>query len=117
MDLTRCYYQILLHPDSKSKTTFVTAFGKWQFRRMPFGVKNAPAWFQRHMDQLIKRHDNADAYIDDVSVYSDSWEDHLSHLEKTLEILSEAGLTVKLYKCSFASSQVQYIGTILVVAR
>ena len=110
MDLTRGYYQIPLNPDSKSKTAFVTAFGKWQFRRMPFGVKNAPAWFQRHMDQLLKRHDNADAYIDDVCVYSDTWEEHLSHLEKTLEILSEAGLTVKLCKCSFARSQVQYLG-------
>lgn len=63
-------------------------------------MKNAPAWFQRHMDQLLKGHDNADAYIDDVCVYSDSWEDHLSHLEKTLKILLEAGLTVKLCKCS-----------------
>ena len=61
---------------------------------MPFGVKNTPAWFQRHVDGLLKKEDHADAYIDDICVYSNDWTEHLAGLERILKILQEAGLTV-----------------------
>ena len=110
MDLTKGYYQIPLDPCSKEKTAFVTPFGKWQFRKMPFGVKNAPSWFQRHMDYLLRGQENADAYIDDVCIYSNTWTEHLEHLDEALVTLQKARLTVKLSKCSFARSEVQYLG-------
>jgi len=113
MDLTRGYYQVPLDPQHRHKTAFVSPFGKWQFTRMPFGVKNAPAWFQRHMDQILKEHENADAYIDDICVYSNTWKDHLTHLREVLQCLREVGLTVRLAKCSFARSRVQYLGHLI----
>ena len=77
---------------------------------MPFGIRNAPAWFQRHMDYLLRRHPNSDAYIDDVCVYSNTWEEHKRDLRQTLECLQEVGLTIKLQKCSFGRAKVQYLG-------
>lgn len=62
------------------------------------------------MDQLLKHQDNSDAYINDVCVYSDTWTEHLEHLKQTLQCTKEVNLTVKLQKCSFARSQVQYLG-------
>jgi len=70
---------------------FVSPFGKWQFNRMPFGAKNAPAWFQRHMDQLFKEQENADIYTDNVCVYSATWQKHLAHLRETLQRLQAMG--------------------------
>jgi len=110
MDLTRGYYQIPLEQQDRAKTAFVTAFGKWQFTKMPFGIRNAPAFFQRNMDCLLKNLSNSDAYIDDVCVYSSNWKEHLRHLDETLRCLKKAGLTVKLAKCAFARAQVQYLG-------
>lgn len=84
--------------------------GKWQFTKMPFGIQNAPAWFQRHMDHLLREQGHADAYIDDVCMYSDTWREHLQDSRKTLECIRQVGLTIKLEKCSFGQAKVQYLG-------
>ena len=54
MDLTKGYYQVPLAEKDRHKTALVTPMGKWQFNKMPFGIQNAPAWFQRHMDHLLR---------------------------------------------------------------
>ena len=77
---------------------------------MPFGLKGAPATFQRMMDQLLGGLPFASAYSDDVVVFSQTWEDHLNHLRTVLTRLTEAGLTVKLGKCSFARKDVLFLG-------
>lgn len=86
---------------SREKTAFITPQGKFQFRRMPFGLCNAPAVFQRMMDNLLVEHPRAAAYIDDVIIASQSWEEHLEDLQQVFRILGEAGLTVKKAKCAF----------------
>lgn len=113
MDLTKGYYQLPLRAEDQYKTAFVMTIGKWQFTRMPFGIMNAPAWFQRQMDHILRQLNRSDAYIDDVCVYSNTWEEHINDLRDTLECLRSVSLTVKLSKCCFAKATVQYLGHII----
>ena len=100
LDLTQGYYQFPVHPDHQKKTAFVTPNGMWEFSRMPFGLKGAPAAFQREMDALFQDHPSLSAYIDDVAVYSSTWEEHLRHLKTALTKLKERGLTAKVSSAS-----------------
>lgn len=81
---------------------------------MPFGLHGAPATFQRLMDRVLAGCDQyAAAYLDDVVVYSGSWQEHLRHLTDILKRLQEAGLTINTTKCSWAQMEVRYLGYLL----
>ena len=81
---------------------------------MPFGLTNAPATFQRTMDMTFSDMiDYTDIYVDDIVVYSESVEDHLVLLRKVLQRLREHQLFVKLKKCSFAQSEIEFVGFIV----
>ncbi|CAM4504529.1 unnamed protein product, partial [Lepidochelys olivacea] len=74
--------------------------GLYEFNVLPFGLRNAPATFQRLVDGLLAGlGEYAVAYLDDVAIFSDSWAEHLEHLQKVFEHIREAGLTVKAKKC------------------
>ena len=90
LDLTRGYWQVPLHPDSRSKTAFTTPFGLFQFKTMPFGLKGAPATFQRLMDRLLQDCQAfAAAYLDDLIIFSETFDDHLQHIRAVLDRLQE----------------------------
>lgn len=95
---------------SREKTAFVTPFGKYQFRRMPFGLTGAPACFQRMMDGLFEESENTVVYIDDVAVHSTTWEQHLDDVEDALSKIRTAGLTVKPPKCRMGFSECDFLG-------
>ena len=114
LDLASGYWQIPLAPGSREKTAFATPFGLFEFEVMPFGLHNAPATFQRMMDHVLRDcQDFARAYIDDIAVFSHSWEEHLSHLQQVFNRLQLAGLTVKLKKCRFGGQEVSYLGHVI----
>ena len=93
LDLAKGYYQVPVEPDDQSKTAFLTPMGKFQFKRMPFELKGAPSTFQRMMDTLLAPcHQFVGAYIDDITVHSNSW---MEHLDQVLQLLREANLTAK----------------------
>ena len=105
LDLTRGYWQVPLAEDARHKTAFVTPSGLYHFNVMPFGLKGAPASFQRLMDNVIRGLDGMSAaYIDDVIIFSTSWEDHLGHLSRVFARLWEAGLTAKPSKCTLGAT-------------
>ena len=111
LDLARGYWQVPMAASSREKTAFVTAQGLFQFTVMPFGLQGAPATFQRMMDRLITGMGGfCAAYLDDLVVYSESWEEHLEHLSQVLGCLRKAGLTAKPSKCQFAMDQCVYLG-------
>ena len=80
---------------------------------MPFGLQGAPVTFQRLMDQVIRGLDFAACYIDDLIIFSKTWQEHLSHIQIVLERLREAGLTAKAKKCKFGARECVYLGYIV----
>ena len=93
-----------------AKTAFTTLFGLYQSIVMPFGLNGAPATFHRMMDHLLQgQRDYAAAFIDDIVIFSRSWEEHLCHLRQVFVTLKEAGLTVKRSKCEFATNHCEYL--------
>ena len=110
-DLTKGYWQVPVAMEDRPKTVFVTPYGLYQFRVMPFGLQGAPAKFQRLMDRVIAGlGDFTSTYLDDVIIFSDTWEDHLRHVRTTLERLREAGLTVKAKKSQLGTDHCVYFG-------
>ena len=111
LDLTKGYWQVPLSEQAKPKTAFSTPNGHWQYRVLPFGLHGAPATFQRLMDVLLRPHQAyAAAYIDDVVIHSETWEDHLERLRRVLLELRRAGLTANPRKCHLALSEAKYLG-------
>ena len=87
------------------KTAFVTQSGHYQWRCLPFGLKTSPAIFQRTLANLIRRNGLSDFcsnYIDDIIVFSQSFEEHMEHLTKVFKVASSEGLNFKKEKCQFA---------------
>ena len=81
---------------------------------MPFGLCGAPATFQRLMDRVIRDKGGfARTYLDDLVIFSSSWEDHLDHLSQIFQRLEDAGLTTKLRKCQFGMSECSYLGHVV----
>ena len=111
LDLSKGYYQVPLNQEDKAKTAFSSHVGKFQFRKMPFGLKGAPATFQRLMDSVLAPcYGFASAYLDDIIVYSDSWDSHLEHLHNVLLCLAKEGLTAKPLKCFIANTSCDFLG-------
>ena len=114
LDLAKGFYQIEVEPESMAKTAFITPFGKYQFTRMPFGLKNAPAIFQRTMEVVLSScYEFSAPYIDDIVVFSKNGVEHAGHLREVFGALKEHGLTVKLAKCEFGRLKVEYLGHII----
>jgi hypothetical protein len=119
LDLRSGYHQLPLHEEDKAKTTFwgVDAQGRevrYQWKYLPFGLKNAPSEFQRVLDRVLEGLPFARAYIDDILVYSDSVEEHKAHLREVFQRLREAGLTLHPEKCAFFQVKVPYLGHMVV---
>ena len=110
LDLLKGYWQVPLTPNAKEISAFVTPEGLYLCNVLPFGMKNAPATFQRLMNTITNGMSSVVTYIDDVVVFSSSWEEHLVHLRQLFEKLLEADLVVNLPKCEFGKGQVTYLG-------
>ena len=111
IDLCKGFYQVEVDPSSQEKTAFVSPYGKFEFQRMPFGLKNAPAMFQRLMEVVLGDCYVCSApYIDDIVVFSDSAEEHVQHLRRVLECLRKYGLTIKEAKCEWGKVKLEYLG-------
>ena len=113
LDLLKGYWQVPLTGRAKELSAFVTPQGLYQYRVMPFGMKNAPATFQRMVNRIVNGLQGCDAYIDDLIIYADSWEEHLQRLEAVFERLSEAKLTVNLSKSNFGHAEVTFLGHVV----
>ena len=89
LDLTKGYWQVPVEKESQKKTAFITPFGKYEFTTMPFGLMGAPSTFQRLMDKVLEDvHQFAAAYLDDVIIHSDTWEQHVQHLMHVFQNLA-----------------------------
>ena len=92
LDASSGFWQIPLHPDSAKLTTFITPFGRFCFKRLPFKITCAPEIFQGLVTDLLKNEECCEAIMDDTIVCRKSAEDHDENLHKTLQIIKESGL-------------------------
>lgn len=103
LDLLSGFYQIEVEPGDTAKTAFVTQWGLYEFLRMPFGLKGAPATCQRTVDAIIGdlKYRNALVYMDDCIVYSTTFQEHLRQLGNIFARFEAANLKFKPQKCHF----------------
>ena len=115
LDLASGYWQVLMDEETQEKTAFVTHSGLYEFCVMPFGLTNAPATFQRLMEIILNglARDCCMVYLDDILVFSKTFEEHLDNLKKVFQRLQQAGLCLKPKKCSFIQHSVDYLGYIV----
>ena len=111
LDLSKGFYQVELADSAMEKMAFTCHRGAFHFTRMPFGVKNAPACFQSLMQRVLAGLDDfATAYMDDVVIFSSTWEDHVTHIGRVLGAIGNAGLTVNPTKCCWGGTAVEFLG-------
>src|SRR5215469_1090117 len=115
IDLVKGYYQVEMEEDSIEKTAFTTPLSHWEFLRMPFGLKNAPAKFQRGMRYTLSHIPWTETmvYLDDILVLSDTVDDHLRNLENVLIALDTAGFKIKPQKTYILRKEVKYLGHLI----
>lgn len=116
IDLKSGYWQIPMEEASKQFTAFSTPDGgQYEFNVLPFGLKNAPASFQKMMQHVLAGYVGqiALAYLDDVVVFSENFDDHLDHLRRIFERFKIHGLHCGIKKCQFARKHVEYLGHVL----
>jgi len=115
IDLASGFWQVEMKPEDKPKTAFITKQGLFEFNVMPFGLTNAPATFQRLMNTVFREYIDKFivVYIDDTTIYSKTFEEHLIHLRMTFDKLRQAGLKVQPDKCHFGKTSLPFLGYII----
>jgi hypothetical protein len=116
LDLKNAYLQIGLHSESRDLTSFTWKRKRYRFTRIPFGLKVAPSYFQRMIQDLISSAGLSTFclnYLDDIIIFSNSKEEHMDHLRKTIRVLSERNLTLKLEKTTLCRQSIKLLGFII----
>ena len=110
-DMRSGYYHMVLSEESIPKSAFVSAYGKWEFKRCPFGLAQAPAYFQRLINEVLSGLTFAFGYLDDILIFSPDMETHLKHLRILFERLRSADLKLKEVKCKLSQETYSILRT------
>lgn len=115
IDLAKGFHQIEIAEKDIRKTAFSTDKGHYEFVRMPFGLKNAPATFQRLMNSVLSEYIGKIClvYLDDIIVFSTSLEEHITSLQKIFKRLQEVNLKIQLDKTEFLKKETEFLGHVV----
>ena len=112
-DMRSGYYHMVLSKKSRLKTAFASSYGKWEFKRCPFGLAQAPAYLQRLVNEVLSGFTFAFGYLDDILVFSPDMKSHLEHLRLLLERLRTTDQKLNEVKRYFLKRHIQYVGHIV----
>ena len=110
LDLTKGYWQIEIDEQSRQFTAFQAAGELYQFKRMAFGLKNAPMTFNRLMNRLLGHRSDVVFFFDDVTIFHCDWDEHIKALHEVFEIFRSNNLTIKPSKTEIAFHEIQFLG-------
>ena len=110
IDLTKGYWQIPVAPEDVHKTAFVTPDVQYEFTRMPFGMVNSGATLVRGLRKILEGMPGVGSYVDDIVIYSDSWEDHIKTLKELFSRLRMARIKARPTKCLLGASRMEFLG-------
>lgn len=115
IDLKSGFHQIPLKTTDIEKTAFSVNNGKYEFTRLPFGLKNAPAIFQRTLDDILREHigKRCYVYIDDIIIFGKTQDEHVLNLQLVFKTLEHANMKIQLDKCEFFQHEVEFLGFII----
>ncbi|XP_065185817.1 uncharacterized protein K02A2.6-like [Sycon ciliatum] len=112
LDTANGFWQVPLSPDSARLTTFITPFGRFYFKRLPFGITSAPEIFQKRLTNLLDQLPGVFVYMDDIIVSGRTREEHDRNLAAVLDILQKANVTLNMTKCHKRQAEVKFLGHI-----
>ena len=113
IDANSGFWQIPLANESQHYTTFISPFGHYQFKKLPFGISSAPEIFQRRMSTVLEGLEGVLCHMDDILIFGSNKEEHDLRLSVTLQWLEKAGVTLNPSKCVFATDGVKFLGHIV----
>jgi len=115
LDLASGYWQVEVAKEDIAKTAFNTRKGTFAYLRMPMGLKGAPSAFQRFMTEIFSDllYKGVLVFIDDILIYSTTWQEHLKLVDKVLKRLTQHNLQAKVGKCHFGAQQIKYLGSVI----
>lgn len=115
LDLKSGFHQIPLKMEDMEKTAFSVNNGKYEYTRLPFGLKNAPSIFQRTLDDILREFIGkiCYVYVDDIIIFSKDEKSHLDHVDKVFGTLERANMKIQLDKCEFFKNEVEFLGFIV----
>ena len=112
LDANSGFWQINLAEESKSLTTFITPYGRYLFKRLPFGICSASEFFQKRMSEMLENHPGVLCHMDDILVFAPTQREHDERLQKVLETIERSGITLN-EKCVFSKSSVEFLGHVI----
>ncbi|UYV69910.1 K02A2.6-like [Cordylochernes scorpioides] len=113
LDANSGFWQIPLSEESSSLTTFLTPFGRYRFKRLPFGISSAPEVFQRKMSNLLESQSGVNCHKDDIVIWGATQEEHDERLRCVLRKLQDSGLTLNKEKCIFSVKEIKFLGHLI----
>lgn len=115
LDLESGFHQILMNPKDIEKTAFSVNNGKYEYVRMPFGLKNAPSIFQRAMDNILRPYVGkiCHIYIDDIIIYSETLEQHIRDIDTIMYELERAHMKISIEKSRLFEKEVEFLGYVI----
>ena len=115
IDLLSGYWNVMVKETDRHKTAFITTDGLYEWLRMPFGLSNSPATFQRFMQKVLQQYlyRSILVYLDDIIIFSNTFEEHVEHLQEVFNKIREYKLKLSIEKCKFLCKEVVYLGHIV----
>lgn len=110
LDIKQAFHQIMIKPDSRHITTFITSRGLYRYKRLMFGISCAPEIFQKTIEQILKDCDGFFVYIDDILIYAENEEQHDKRLKSIKNKLSEYNVVLNENKCKIKIPEIEFLG-------